>query len=189
MVDGATGGGIGDGAPTTAATATPTVAPNAADAPARDAMSGLAIEFWRAVRPAIPAWLLQDLTFGQLRLLFYLKRNGGTATMSGIAEWLGVALPTATGVVERVERHGFVERRHRLDDRRIVECALTPAGDDLLSEILGARDETMRRMLALLTPDERAELDGLFTRIRARLETAAAPDSGLPNPAESKEPR
>ncbi len=157
--------------------------------PRDSGLAGVAAEFWRAVRPSIPAWLLQDLTFGQLRLLFHLKRNGGTATMSGIAEWLGVALPTATGVVERVERHGFVERRHRLDDRRIVECVLTPAGEDLLSEILGIRDETMRRLLGLLTPEERTELDNLFARIQARLAAGSAPDTADSKPAESKESR
>lgn len=125
--------------------------------------------FWRAWRPPVPEWMAQELTFGQLRLLFKLRANGGAATMSGIAEWLGITLPTASGIVERVERHGLVERRHRLDDRRIVECALTPQGETLLAEVVGVRDEATRRALSFLTADELAEVGGLLARVQARL--------------------
>jgi len=34
----------------------------------------------------------------------------------------GSGAATASGIVERVERHGLVARQHRLDDRRVVEC-------------------------------------------------------------------
>jgi DNA-binding MarR family transcriptional regulator len=70
--------------------------------------------------------------------------------MSRIAEWLGVGLPTASGTVERVERHGLVARQHRLDDRRVVECTLTDAGRRLIDEISGLRLEMMRQVLDVL---------------------------------------
>ncbi len=143
--------------------------------------------FWHAWRPAVPSWVAQELTFGQLRILFRLEHDG-SATMSQIAEWLEVTLPTATGIIERIERRGLVERRHGADDRRIVECALTARGEVLLAEIVGIRDEATRAALSVLTPDELVQVDDLLARIAARLraqhQAETAPDliSIQPNP-------
>jgi len=115
----------------------------------------------------VPEWVAQELTFSQMRLLFLLSRNG-PAPMSRIAEWLGVGLPTASGTVERVERHGLVSRQHRLDDRRVVECGLTDAGRRLIDEISGTRLEMMRQVLDVLDTDELAQMARLVTLIVER---------------------
>jgi DNA-binding MarR family transcriptional regulator len=89
--------------------------------------------------------------------------------MSRVAEWLGVALPTASGAVERVERHGLVARQHRLDDRRVVECGLTDEGRRLIDEMSGARLRMMRQVLDVLTDDELAEMARLTSLMVDRL--------------------
>jgi len=101
----------------------------------------------------VPEWVSQEVTLGQMRLLFLLSKNG-PAPMSRVAEWLGVGLPTASGAVERVERHGLVVRQHRLDDRRVVECQLTEAGRHLMDEISGTRLDAVRNVLGVLSEDE-----------------------------------
>jgi len=121
----------------------------------------------------VPEWVAQELTFSQMRLLFLLSRNG-PAPMSRIAEWLGVGLPTASGTVERVERHGLVSRQHRLDDRRVVECGLTDAGRRLIDEISGTRLEMMRQLLRVLNADELAQMAGLITTMMERLKSVTA---------------
>ena len=121
----------------------------------------------------VPEWVAQELTFSQMRLLFLLSRNG-PAPMSRIAEWLGVCLPTASGTVERVERHGLVSRQHRLDDRRVVECGLTDAGRRLIDEISGTRLEMMRQLLRVLNADELAQMAGLITTMMERLKSGTA---------------
>jgi DNA-binding MarR family transcriptional regulator len=119
----------------------------------------------------IPHWVAQELTFSQMRLLFLLSKNG-PAPMSRIAEWLGVSLPTATGIVERVERHGLVARQHRLDDRRVVDCGLTDAGRRLIDEVSGMRVEMMRQYLAVLSDAELSQMarliDTMIERTRSR---------------------
>ena len=115
----------------------------------------------------VPEWVAQELTFSQMRLLFLLHKKG-PAPMSRIAEWLGVSLPTASGTVERVERHGLVTREHRLDDRRVVDCRLTDAGRSLIDEISGMRLEMMRRVLGVLSEDELAQMARLVTLIVER---------------------
>jgi DNA-binding MarR family transcriptional regulator len=121
----------------------------------------------------VPEWVAQELTFSQMRLLFLLSKHG-PAPMSRIAEWLGVGLPTASGAVERVERHGLVARQHRLDDRRVVECQLTDAGRRLIDQISGSRVEILQRIFRVLTDDELSQMSQLITTMVARLGAEAA---------------
>ena len=127
---------------------------------------------WEMHGAEVPDWAEQELTFGQMRLLFLLGKHG-PSPMSRIAEWLGVGLPTASGIVERVERHGLAARHHRVDDRRVVDCQLTDAGHRLIDQIYGMRLEMMRRFLGVLTDDEQAEMARLLglvlERSKARL--------------------
>jgi DNA-binding MarR family transcriptional regulator len=116
----------------------------------------------------IPGWVAQDLTFGQMRLLFLLSRHG-PSPVSRVAEWLGVGLPTASGIVDRVERHGLVTRQHRSDDRRVVECTLTDPGRRLIEEIGGMRREMLRQTLDVLTDAELADFTRLIATIVERV--------------------
>jgi DNA-binding MarR family transcriptional regulator len=128
-----------------------------------DDLSGL----WEMHEAEVPDWAEQELTFGQMRLLFLLGKHG-PSPMSRVAEWLGVGLPTASGVVERVERHGLAVRQHRVDDRRVVDSQLTPNGRRLIDEIYGMRLEMMRQFLAVLTPDEQADMARLLKLVLER---------------------
>ena len=125
-------------------------------------------EIWEKDGPDVPEWVAQELTFSQMRLLFLLAKHG-PSPMSRVAEWLGVALPTASGAVERVERHGLVARQHRLDDRSVVECGLTDEGRRLIDEMSGARLRMMRQVLDVLTDDELAEMARLTSLMVDRL--------------------
>jgi DNA-binding MarR family transcriptional regulator len=134
-----------------------------------DALDGI----WDKDAHDVPEWVAQELTFSQVRLLFLLSKHG-PAPMSRIAEWLGVGLPTASGAVERVERHGLVAREHRLDDRRVVECGLTDAGRRLIDEISGTRLEMMRQFLSVMSDDELAQIASLVTLMVERMKAGTA---------------
>ena len=121
--------------------------------------------------PNPPDWVTANLTFGQLRVLFLL-RDEGPVSIGTLAERLGVSLASSSETVDRIERHEFVERHHREDDRRVVECQLTERGEQLVQEIAGVRLEGLRRLLGVLTPDELTEFDRLIRVIGARLEAA-----------------
>ena len=94
--------------------------------------------------PDVPPSPARDLTLGQMRLLFLLRREG-PQPMGRIADVFDLSSTASTGFVARVERHGLVERRHRSDDRRIVECALTADGERFLEELSGVRLEAIRQ--------------------------------------------
>ena len=122
----------------------------------------------RQVPPA-PA---RDITLGQLRLLFLLRREG-SLPMGRIAEVFDLTPAASTGFVARVERHGLVERRHRSDDRRVVETALTDTGRHFLDELSGIRIETIRRAISALQRSDLAEFDRLLGIIRDHQERPA----------------
>jgi DNA-binding MarR family transcriptional regulator len=115
-----------------------------------------------------PDWAHHDLTFGQLRLLFILGQSG-PISIGQLADMLGVADATASEFVDRVERRGLAIRSHRVDDRRVVDCRLSDEGARLLAEIAGARQEAIRRVLTVLTPEELADVDRLLTVVTERL--------------------
>jgi len=118
----------------------------------------------------VPDWVAQDLTFGQMRILFLLSKHG-PSPISRVAEWLGVGLSSASGVVDRVERHGLVTRSHRRDDRRVVECDLTDQGRRLIEDIGGMRREMLSEIVEVLSDEELADFARLIQTIIERLKT------------------
>jgi DNA-binding MarR family transcriptional regulator len=118
-----------------------------------------------------PEWANHDLTFGQVRLLFTLGQSG-SVSIGQLADKLGVTPATASEFIDRLERRGLAIRSHRADDRRVVDCRLSDDGIRLLSDIQGARQAGMRRMLVLLTAEELADFDRLLQVMAERLSAA-----------------
>ncbi|MGZ6255797.1 MAG: MarR family winged helix-turn-helix transcriptional regulator [Candidatus Limnocylindria bacterium] len=97
-------------------------------------------------------------------LLMTLLETHGPLPMSRVAELLGCGLPTATGIVSRMEEHGLVERQHDTEDRRVVTLRLSKEGANEISELQLSRRERMATALAHLSDPER---DQLLTSVRA----------------------
>jgi len=138
--------------------------------PPDDPLSDAAVDLMRIVHAAprqVPPAPARDLTLGQIRLLYLLRRKG-PQPMGRIADVLLLSSTAASGFVARVERHGLVERRHRSDDRRIVDVVLTEAGSQFLDELTGVRMDALRAALATLTPRELSGFRILLARIGER---------------------
>ncbi len=67
------------------------------------------------------------VTLGQAGILFLLQRNDAQP-MSELSKTLAVENPTLTGLIDRLERSGFVARKASPDDRRSFKIYLTPDG-------------------------------------------------------------
>ncbi|MFE6164376.1 MarR family winged helix-turn-helix transcriptional regulator [Streptomyces sp. NPDC056486] len=97
-------------------------------------------------------------------LLRYLATVAGAAQRE-LSQELGYDPSAIVGLVDDLERLGFVERRPAPDDRRRRIVALAPAGHDFLRDsdtmARGVRDE----LLAPLGPDEREMLHALLSRV------------------------
>lgn len=132
-------------------------------------------------------WEDLELTRAQLRTLTLLA--DGPDRMTSIASRLGISLPAATGLIDRLVAKGLVERERDPDDRRAVVCAIGPEGwraIDRFSEV--GRDE-FEEVVRWLTPDElETVVDGVALVVDAidRAEAArrlAADEDGAGVPA------
>ena len=94
-----------------------------------------------------------DLTPTQLAALATLHRLG-PVPVGTLAEVEQVSAPTATKVVGRLHAAGLVDRRPDPADRRVSLVALTPAGEDLLTEIRDRKTAWLTQRLGQLPADE-----------------------------------
>ncbi len=90
-----------------------------------------------------------QVSFAQFFLLGYLDHKG-KFSMSQIAETMGHTTAAATGLVDRLERLGYVARSHDKDDRRKVMVKITSRGAALVEkirrELVGNLSEVMERL-------------------------------------------
>jgi DNA-binding MarR family transcriptional regulator len=100
-------------------------------------------------------------------LLMTLLETHGPLPMSRVAELLGCGLPTATGIVSRMEERGLVERQHDTEDRRVVTLRLSKEGADEISELQLSRRERIATALTHLSGPEREQLLASVRALRA----------------------
>jgi DNA-binding MarR family transcriptional regulator len=93
-----------------------------------------------------------------------LLDESGPLPMRSLAEALDVSQASATGIVDRMEQRGLVERRRDADDRRVVRAAITDEGRRLIAGMAAERRDHLARILDDLTD---AELEGLLLGARA----------------------
>jgi DNA-binding MarR family transcriptional regulator len=136
-------------------------------------------EFAQAVRRARGVRMAADpegLTLSQYGLIEPLLKAKGLGVQD-LAAQAGVSAPTATRVLDTLERRGLVVRNRSQQDRRAVRVGLTPAG----RVALGRRHNWQRRreqaLFGLLSARERALAPRLLRRLAALVdELATGPD-------------
>jgi DNA-binding MarR family transcriptional regulator len=85
-------------------------------------------------------------------------RDTGSRRITELAESEGIAQPTVTTLVGRLERDGYVERRADPGDARAVLAHLTQTGLDRLNDMRAEREAVLEKRLAALTEPEREAL-------------------------------
>ena len=88
----------------------------------------------------------------------------GPLPMRALAETLDVSQASATGIVDRMEQRGLVERHRDDEDRRVVRVALTADGRRLIDGMAAERRGHLAKILDTLTD---AELEGFLHGARA----------------------
>lgn len=81
--------------------------------------------------------------------------------MSSLAERLLCDASNITGIADRLEARGLVERRSAEGDRRVKALTLTPAGVDLRENVVGIMSEPPLAIASLSAVDQRALRDVL----------------------------
>jgi MarR family transcriptional regulator, organic hydroperoxide resistance regulator len=104
-----------------------------------------------------------DLSPVQCHVL-HLIEPGQPIPMGRLADMLSCDASNVTGLVDRLEARGLVERRPWADDRRVKALDLTPTGSQLRAQLL--RRMTRRPLpLSRLTPEEQRTLVRILQRL------------------------
>ncbi len=93
------------------------------------------------------------ITAAQSGALYYLKEHDG-CLFTELSSALGLDKSAITGLVDRLESKGLVERRPSPDDRRAIGIFLTAAGKDTALKCLKVTREFNNRITRGLSEEE-----------------------------------
>lgn len=120
--------------------------------------------------PALDAALRErGLTAAQLNALLVLRHAGGVGLRMGeLGQRLVVSKANVTGLIDRLERQGLVER-HALADRRATLVRLSPAGRRLVQRARPAHVAALAALTEDLAVDEKEQLVHALGKLRRAL--------------------
>lgn len=102
-----------------------------------------------------------------LCLSFLHGSNNFQSTQSEIRNFLNLNSSTVSGIINRLEKKGFLARLPKSGDKRVVKIALTSAGDKLLRTMPSLLHEQLSEKLQNLDDKEIAKVeDSLETLVR-----------------------
>jgi DNA-binding MarR family transcriptional regulator len=113
-----------------------------------------------------------DISLRQLAVLQHIADEA--ATPGEIARSLNVTPAVITGLIDRLERRGFVRRFDSQFDRRRVHLELTVSGDDARVQANATLSQRMERQLSNLSASELATVDSAIQFLTDTLLTSAA---------------
>jgi DNA-binding MarR family transcriptional regulator len=103
-----------------------------------------------------------------MHVLWLLQHHGAMA-MGRLAELLDVSLSNASGIIDRMEEKGLIERVHVPEDRRLVLVKPGAAGIRALAESETTKRERLRAVLGHLSASERTVVLAAFHSLRRAL--------------------
>jgi DNA-binding MarR family transcriptional regulator len=110
-----------------------------------------------------------NISFAQFFLLGHLATSP-ELTMTDIARKMGHSTAAATGLVDRLEKLGYMERTHAIDDRRKVLVRITSQGLQLVSRL---REELQNQVAAAMSETAAPDAASFISSYRS-LDTSLA---------------
>ena len=135
------------------------------------------IELWQSVRTIYRAVLKrlnarlrkERITFSQYSVLLALSRNG-PMQMNKLGEHMLVAPANVTGLVDRMEKKGYVRRRRDENDRRLYVIEETEKGSRIFASISGRFKQYAGSLGSSLTRDELNSTLAALRKVRAEVQ-------------------
>jgi DNA-binding MarR family transcriptional regulator len=109
------------------------------------------------------------LTPSQYNVLRILRGEGKPLPILEIADRTVNVVPGITGLIDRLERAGLVQRDRSPQDRRVIFVAITPRGTKLVNELDKPVLALHKHVLGHLAPAELKEVSRLMEKIRQPL--------------------
>jgi MarR family 2-MHQ and catechol resistance regulon transcriptional repressor len=112
------------------------------------------------------ALLPQRISLPQFHVLAVLKKGGGLLTTGQIGQAMVKASQTITGLVDRLEEPGLVERVFDRRDRRKTWVRLTPKGERKLAEASPVAVRLAEELSSVLTDAELQDVEAKVGKLR-----------------------
>ena len=93
-------------------------------------------------------------------------RRGEGPTMHEIAKHLRITAPSATSLVRKLDRLGWVERKPSGSDKRVVRISLTTKGQRELARYRAQAERTMRKVFSKLPERDLSHLKRALKNLR-----------------------
>jgi len=126
------------------------------------------------------------LSHAALNALAVIEGSGAPITVGTVSARMHITSGTMTGVIDTLERNGYIERLADPEDRRRVLVEVTPKAQAVLDQLLPEVVQTTTVVMAEIGDQELNEF--LVTLARIREAIAATPDELAP-PTPRRTPR
>jgi DNA-binding MarR family transcriptional regulator len=107
------------------------------------------------------------LSLPQFHLLGALKSSGGVLSTGEVARIMLRASQTITGLVDRLESQGLVERQTDPRDRRKANVRITLAGERRLAEAQPTANLLAEKIVSPLTDEELRDIEAKMRKLLA----------------------
>jgi DNA-binding MarR family transcriptional regulator len=129
---------------------------------------GVLMLLWRSVQPRAAKLLGAD------------ECVAGPRTPAELADAAGVTRATMTGLIDTLERDGFVKREPDPDDRRMMSVRLTSRGERFLRDFLPTHFRSIASVMGNLTEAERKTLVRLLGKVQEQAAALATKRDAAP---------
>lgn len=106
------------------------------------------------------------ITNPQFNALLALRDNPNI-TMGDLCDKLFLACSTATDLVDRMEKNGFLERKRDSQDRRVIRLSISERGKEVISEVIAARRRYVSSILEKLSEEEISQLEQSLDKLHS----------------------
>lgn len=110
-----------------------------------------------------------NITHGRFLVMMLLMEKGGDcprpSTPAELADLASVSRATITGLLDTLERDGYVLRRPDPADRRQMSVHLTIKGQEFMHDLLPVHFRLITRLMGNLSSNEQQTLSRLLTKV------------------------
>lgn len=106
-----------------------------------------------------------NISYAQFFLLGYLA-NEDYLTMTDISKKMGHSTAAATGLVDRLEKLGYVQRLHAADDRRKVMVQITRKGIEMVGRLRNAIANNISEVMVAQESGDTDTIQPIYSQLK-----------------------
>ncbi len=124
-------------------------------------LTGAQHRVFQELKKELEQYDLTPIQYGVLKCIWQLDLH----TPKEIAEYLSIENSTISGILDRMEKKGLIERKIDREDRRFVYIDLTKAGKDLEDPVNKTIEDFNTEVLSIFTEKEASALRDMLRRL------------------------